>query len=80
MAESTTITLFGGLLGIIGGVLFSWLVALGASVAGFNWDFIVTIPSILLGLTVSVAVGIIFGSYPANKAAKLEPIEALRAE
>ena len=80
LAESTTITLFGGLLGIIGGVLFSWLVALGASVAGFNWDFIVTIPSILLGLTVSVAVGIIFGSYPANKAAKLEPIEALRAE
>ena len=80
LIESTTLTLFGGILGILGGILFSWLIALGAQAAGFDWDFIVTIPSVLLALGVSAAVGIIFGSYPADKAAKMQPVEALRAE
>lgn len=80
LVESATLTIIGGAIGIFGGVLFSYLVALGASAAGFDWDFIVTLPSIFLGLGVSAAVGIIFGSYPAGKAAKLEPVEALRAE
>ena len=80
LIEAITLTLLGGTIGIIGGVLFSWLIAIGAKAAGFDWDFIVTPASILLALGVSAAVGIIFGSYPANKAAKLEPIEALRSE
>jgi len=80
LVESATLTLLGGLIGIIGGVLISYLVSVGATLAGFDWDFIVTVPSILLALGVSAGVGILFGSYPANKAAKLQPVEALRAE
>ncbi|MFH1890087.1 MAG: ABC transporter permease [Candidatus Kuenenbacteria bacterium] len=80
LVESATITVFGGIIGIISGVLFSWLIAIGAQAMGYKWDFVVTFSSILLGLSVSAAVGLIFGSYPANKAAKMEPAEALRSE
>ncbi len=80
LVESATITVFGGLVGIIGGIILSWLIAFGAQQMNYAWDFVVTISSILLGLGVSAAVGIVFGSYPAFKAAKMEPVEALRSE
>jgi len=80
LVESATITVFGGLIGIIGGILLSWIIAIGAQAMDYAWDFVVTVPSVLLGLGVSAAVGLIFGSYPAFRAAKMEPVEALRAE
>jgi len=80
LVESATLTVIGGMIGIILGILFSWLVALIAKQMGYKWDFVITIFSILLGLGVSTTVGLVFGSYPASRAARLEPVEALRSE
>jgi len=80
LTEAATLTLVGGIVGIIGGILFSWLIATTAQAAGYNWEFVVTLSSVLLGLGVSAAVGLIFGSYPAKQAANLEPVDALRSE
>jgi putative ABC transport system permease protein len=78
--EAVIVTLTGGIIGIIIGFIVSGLIAGVANYLGFNWDFVVTLPSILLGVGVSSCVGIIFGWYPAKKAAGLEPVEALRYE
>jgi ABC-type antimicrobial peptide transport system permease subunit len=68
-------TLSGGLAGIVVGVATSWLVTLYA-----GWTTRLSLLSVILGLAVSMAVGIGFGIYPARKAAALQPIDALRFE
>ena len=73
--ESFTITAVGGLLGIVMGVAIAKGVALYA-----GWTTIVTLGSILLSVGVSAAVGLVFGIYPALRAARLDPIESLRYE
>lgn len=78
--ESIVLTLSGGVLGIILGVLISYLIALGARFAGYDWAFIISPMAIILAVLVSIITGIIFGLYPAIKAAKLDPIVALRYE
>jgi putative ABC transport system permease protein len=78
--EAIILTLTGGILGIIFGIIISYLIALGARLAGYDWAFIISPIAILLAVSVSVATGIIFGLYPAMKAAKLNPIDALRYE
>ncbi len=75
LAESVMLTFGGGLIGIILG----WLAATAISIAtGITTS--VSIPYILLAFFVSAAIGIIFGYYPARRAAGLNPIEALRYE
>ncbi len=78
--ESIVLTLSGGIAGIILGVLISYLIALGARFAGYDWAFIISPMAIILAVLVSIITGIIFGLYPAIKAAKLDPIVALRYE
>jgi putative ABC transport system permease protein len=73
--EAFTITALGGFLGIVVGVGIAKGVALYA-----GWTTIVTAFSIVLALGVSVAVGLVFGIYPAVRAARLDPIESLRYE
>jgi len=80
LVESAVLTLIGGIVGVIFGAGISGLIALIANYLGYNWSFIVTIPSILLGVGVSGFVGILFGWYPAKKASSLEPVEALHYE
>ena len=75
LVETTMITLTGGILGTVLGVGLSELVGY---VAG--WSTIVTYTSIVLAFGVSVTVGIVFGLYPAVRAARLDPVLALHYE
>jgi ABC-type lipoprotein release transport system permease subunit len=75
LVEAILISFVGGLLGIGCGFGLSRLVAVMA-----GWSTIITVHSILLAFVVSVSVGLIFGIYPAAKAARLDPVEALRHE
>ena len=78
--ETMAITLVGGLIGIILGGLVSAVVSLVANYLGYKWDLVVSLNSIWLGTGVAAVIGLIFGLYPARRAAKLDPIEALRYE
>lgn len=75
LIEAVALTFIGGLFGIILG----WLVAFAVTKLGIIQTK-VSISSILLAFGVSAAIGIVFGYYPATRAAKLNPIEALRYE
>jgi ABC-type antimicrobial peptide transport system permease subunit len=75
LAEAVLLTFFGGVIGIV----FGWLASL--AIAKFaNTTTSVSGSSVLLAFAVSAAIGIIFGYYPAQRAAKLNPIDALRYE
>jgi len=78
--EAVVITLLGGIIGIFVGILLSFGVSAIAGNLGYNWDFSVSITGLVLALLMSGAVGLIFGLYPARKASRLNPIEALRHE
>jgi putative ABC transport system permease protein len=75
LVEAVLISFAGGLAGVACGFGLSRAVAMMA-----GWSTIVTLNSILLAFLVSVSVGLIFGIYPAAKAARLDPVEALRYE
>ena len=75
LTESILISVGGGLLGIGFGFFLSWLIARAA-----EWKTIITTSSVLIAFGVSVVVGVVFGIYPAMKAARIDPIEALRYE
>lgn len=80
LLEASLLTGFGGVVGIIIGVLVSYLISLVMIQLGYDWEFIISPTSIILSVGVSVLTGIIFGLFPAIKAAKLDPIDALRYE
>jgi putative ABC transport system permease protein len=75
LTESVLISLAGGLLGIGFGFFLAWLIARTA-----EWKTIVTSTSVVIAFGVSVGVGVIFGIYPAVKASRINPIDALRYE
>jgi putative ABC transport system permease protein len=75
LMESASMALVGGLFGVMGGILMGKLITL---VIGFPTA--VPLWAVLLGLFVATSVGIFFGVYPASKAARLDPVVALRAE
>ncbi len=75
LIEAIMLTFIGGIIGVILGVAFSF----GYSVMTHS-IFVVSFPSVLLAFAVSAGIGILFGWYPANRAANLQPIEALRYE
>jgi len=80
LIETAVITLFGGAIGTAGGIFVSFIVSIIIKKLGYDWDFVVSPFSIMIALIVSASIGIIFGLYPARKAAKMEPVEALRYE
>jgi putative ABC transport system permease protein len=75
LIETTIISLAGGVMGVIVGVGLSQLIGYLA-----GWSTIVTTTSIVLAFVVSVAIGLIFGLYPAARAANLDPVTALHYE
>jgi len=75
LSEAIVLTFLGGIFGVILG----WLISLGIAKFG-SLTTSVSLPSILLAFGVSAAIGVIFGYYPARRAAGLNPIEALRYE
>jgi putative ABC transport system permease protein len=73
--ETTLIAVLGGTIGLVLGV------AMSRVIAGFaGWSTIVTTTALLLSFSVSVLVGLVFGVYPAMKAARLDPVQALHYE
>ncbi len=78
--EAALQTLVGGIIGIVLGIIFSWIGISIISKYQAGWEFAVSIRGVLLGLSVSTAIGIVFGFFPARRAAYLNPIEALRRE
>jgi putative ABC transport system permease protein len=81
LLEAVTLTLLGGIIGFLGGTLLSF----GASIAltsalKTNWGFTIPIGAVILSFGVATIIGLVFGIYPARKASKLNPIEALRHE
>jgi putative ABC transport system permease protein len=75
LVEATTLSMVGGFLGILAGFIIA------AAIAYFSpLPYAIKIWSIMAGMGVTFIVGIFFGAYPAAKAAKLDPIEALRYE
>ncbi|MEI7621294.1 MAG: ABC transporter permease [Candidatus Moraniibacteriota bacterium] len=80
LLEAIFITLIGGIVGIVLGYLISLGLSILIASFGFKLNFPITLSSILLAVGFSMATGIIFGFYPAYKASKLSPMEALRKE
>jgi putative ABC transport system permease protein len=75
ISESVVISAAGGVLGVGFGFFLAWAIAQTA-----EWNTIVTTTSVLVAFGVSVTVGVLFGVYPALKASRINPIEALRYE
>ncbi|MGE5041810.1 MAG: ABC transporter permease [Candidatus Levyibacteriota bacterium] len=75
LVESVILTFVGGAVGLVLGVLIS----LGFSIIA-SLPFVVSLSSIILAFAVSAGIGILFGWYPARRAAEMQPIEALRYE
>jgi len=78
--ESIFFTLFGGIIGIITGTLLSIIVAFVVRYFGYDWAFLISPAAVFIATLVSIIIGLTFGIYPARKAAKLDPIAALRYE
>ncbi len=75
LTESVMLSLVGGVLGVIIGILIAYFIALI-----WDWEFTLFLLPPLAGFSVSAAVGIFFGFYPAYLASKLDPIDALRSD
>ena len=78
--EALVLTGLGGILGAAFGVALAWFISLGANYAGFDFPFSLPWSGIAGAVLVSIFIGLVFGLKPAQKAAQLEPIAALRAE
>jgi len=75
LIEAMTLGVVGGFIGVVVGILAARLTTI---IAG--WPTIISSDAVVIAFIFSVAVGLFFGLYPANKAARLNPIEALRYE
>jgi putative ABC transport system permease protein len=75
LTEALAISITGGMVGIFLGIAFSYLIEATAGIVT-----IVTLTSILISFGVAMAIGVIFGFFPARRAAEQDPVHALRHE
>lgn len=75
LIEAVILSLFGGFVGLLLGIGIALVIS---TIAG--WAPYISISAVIMALTFSISIGIFFGLYPANRASKLDPIEALRYE
>jgi ABC-type antimicrobial peptide transport system permease subunit len=75
LTEALALSVFGGMLGVVLGWGASWLVG-----HANGWPTTVTLKSVLVALTYSLGVGILFGFQPARRASQMKPIDALRGD
>ena len=75
LTESIILTVTGGIIGVLLGILASFTIS-----KVMNFPFVISASSVFLAFVVSGGIGVLFGWYPAHKAAELQPIEALRFE
>ena len=80
LLEAVVLTMIGGVLGVVGGVGFSFLLSKIIVRFQATWQFQLNYEALLISLAVSILIGIVFGLYPARRAAGKNPIEALRYE
>lgn len=78
--EAGILTLLGGAFGVVFGALISFIIYYVAVSYGIDWTYSVSPASVILSLAFSALLGTFFGVYPAQKAANLDPIEAIRRE
>jgi putative ABC transport system permease protein len=80
LMEASFITVFGGIVGILFGIAVTYSASLVIIKLGYEWQFLVPLSSVIIGFTISFVIGITFGLYPALKASRVSPMEALRYE
>jgi ABC-type antimicrobial peptide transport system permease subunit len=80
LMEAVMVTVLGGIVGTAFGSFLGLVVSLIAQSFHLEWTFSVPLYAIILAFSVSGAIGIFFGVFPARSAAKMDPIEALRYE
>jgi putative ABC transport system permease protein len=81
LAESVTVSLFGSLLGLVLGVLFSMgAIPIIKAFADVPFQAAYTLDTLMVITVIAIVIGIVFGTYPAMRAARLNPVEAIRRE
>jgi putative ABC transport system permease protein len=82
LVEAIVLSSVGGVIGIIVGISSAWAITNGINYLspGTDWPFVISVPAALVALGFAAAVGVFFGLYPAWRASKLDPIDALRYE
>ena len=80
LTEAILLTVGGGIMGVVGGAVFSFLASLVIERFQSGWMFAVPLDAIVLAVGTAVVAGVAFGFYPAFRASRLDPIVALRFE
>lgn len=80
LIETIVLSILGGLIGLIIGVFLAFLIAKVVQGLGYQYDFIISPIAVFVSISITTFIGLVFGLYPARKASRLDPIDALRYE